>query len=372
MAVAEYPIGVSPDVQTTAGVRAASAGVAAVAPMRLYFLVLAAASLIAFVFGVENRLTSDGLFNLPPDVDWLPPLTAQDWFAAFTRHQQDPVFAACGGTESLAEFKTLYWWEWGRQASALAVAGIAAAGLLWASISRDFGSALPGLIGLVAAALVFWVARGFIDMAVADVEILSRYNVGQYRQAADATFASALVASVVAFAVVRPRPIVRMRAGAPSRSEWLWFTFIALDICFGALFAARGATPVWTTWPGYDGSLLPPLERLFSYTPVWLNFTFNQYMIQLVHRTLSAGLFIAAVWSLVLAIRSSVAVHLAATRLLLLTVQMLTGIATLMLDVPAALSLAHQIGSIFLLACPLSVLLADRNLGSAARSVRAG
>jgi heme a synthase len=368
MAVADYSIDLLAEGRTAATLTPVGRS-SAVSPMRLYFLVLSAASLIAFGFGVENRLTSDGLFNVPPDVDWLPPFSAQDWFAAFTRHQQDPAFSACGGTESLAEFKTLYWWAWGRQASLLVVAGVAALGFVGGCLLRDFRGVLPRLAGLLAAVFAFWIAHAFVDVMVVKVEVLSSFNVGQYHRAVDLMSASAIVAGVVASAAVPPGAFAQEHRRAHDQTEWLWFGFILLDICFGALFAARGATAVWPTWPGYEGGVLPPLDRLFSYTPLWLNFTFNQYMIQLVHRTLSAGLFIAALWSLIVAYRRSVSVELAATRLILLAAQMLTGIAALMLETPAMLSLAHQVGSLFLLACPLSALF-SRN-GASIAPIRA-
>src|SRR5215467_629484 len=122
MAIAEFPIGIA------AGIQSPTADSSAATIARTYFLLLSALSLAAFIFGVENRLTSGGLFNVRPAVDWLPPLSAQDWFAAFTAHQQDPAFSACGATESLTEFKALYWWEWGRHVSTLALACAAALG----------------------------------------------------------------------------------------------------------------------------------------------------------------------------------------------------------------------------------------------------
>jgi heme a synthase len=350
MAVTEFPINI------TAKARTGARTPADALPARLYFLGLFVLGLIAFVFGIENRLTADGLFNLPPPVDWLPPFLAQDWFAAFVRHQQDPAFAACGGTESLAEFKMLYWWEWGRQASLLAVAGTTLLGLGAAYVWPNFRAALPRIGVLLLAALAYWAVRTFVDVAIAHVESMSSFNVGQYRHAVDVTFASTIVAGILASAIVPTASAARSH-GLGTRSEWLWLGFILLDICFGALFAARSATAVWTSWPGYDGRPLPPLDRLFSYTPLWLNFTFNQYMIQLVHRALSTGLFIAALWSFVAALRRSNSVRLALVRFALITAQVLTGIATLVLGAPAALSLVHQMGSVFLLACSLVLLI---------------
>jgi len=110
MAIAELPIA------SIGEIRAPAIATAAAPAVRVYFAVLSLLSLGAFVFGVENRFISDGLIRAPPSVDWIPPLSAQEWFEAFAVHQRDPAFAACGGTESLALFKVLYWWEWLRRA----------------------------------------------------------------------------------------------------------------------------------------------------------------------------------------------------------------------------------------------------------------
>jgi hypothetical protein len=78
--------------------------------VRIYFLIVAALGLAALVLGIESRLTP-GLFAIAPPVGLVPPLGDQAWFAAFVLHQQDPIFAACGGSENLGQFKLLYWWE---------------------------------------------------------------------------------------------------------------------------------------------------------------------------------------------------------------------------------------------------------------------
>jgi hypothetical protein len=73
MAITELPIAPTREVRAPADVGAATPTV------RLYFGVLALLSLGAFVFGVENRFISDGLIRVPPPVDWIPPLSAQEW-----------------------------------------------------------------------------------------------------------------------------------------------------------------------------------------------------------------------------------------------------------------------------------------------------
>ena len=350
MAVAEYPIHVAVEARDSAVDRSADSVV------RGYFLVLFALSLGAFVFGVDNRFTADGWFNVRPAVDWMPPLSAQDWWVAFTLHQQDPAFSACGGTESLTEFKTLYWWEWGRRVSVLAIATVAVLGLCGVLSLRRYQFALQRLASLGIVALAYWAVRTLVDFAVAHVEALSSFNVGQYRHAVDVTFASVIVAGILASAIVPPGPRSPRFSRKHFRSEWLWLGFVVLDICFGAMFAARDAAGAWTTWPGYQGRAFPPLDQLMTYTPVWLNLTFNQYTIQLVHRTLSIGLWIVALWQLVSARRRNVPMNSVGVLFLLVTGQMLTGIATLVLGVPAVLSIVHQIGSIALVAWSFVVL----------------
>src|ERR1700681_4308252 len=109
-----------------AAVARAIASPAARQPTRLVFSVLAGLGLAAFILNVDNRFTVGGLFFYPPAIDWIPPLTSARWDDAFALHQADPVFAACGGTESLGQFQTLCVWEWLRRASTLILVTTAA------------------------------------------------------------------------------------------------------------------------------------------------------------------------------------------------------------------------------------------------------
>jgi heme A synthase len=348
MAVAEFPV---------ASIARAQAGAVlprAVRQARLYFLVLFVVGLAAFIFGVEGRFPG-GLFLYPPPVDWIPPLGRDPWLAAFALHQQDPVFAACGGAQSLEEFQTLYGWEWLRRASALLLAVAAAVGLGGASAAARFRFAAPRLLGLCAIVLVYAAVRWLVGLAAAHVEELARFNVGQYRHAVDVTFASAAVAAVLASVLVPPRPERPAGARPFHPAAWLWGGAILLDIAFGALFMARDAAAVWTAWPGLGD--VPP-TRFLSYAPLWLNFVFNPYTIQLAHRALSVGLWIAALGSMIWSIRRNPARASGAVALFgLLTGEMAIGIAALMLGVPPALSILHRVGGVLVLAAAFTLAL---------------
>ena len=339
MAVAELPFAVSAPTDASAAVPRV------VRQVQLYFAAVFVVSLAAFVLGVDGRFPG-GLFVYPPPVDWIPPLAREQWQTAFALHQQDPIYSACGGSQSLEEFQTLYWWEWARRASALVLGVMAVAGLTVTSTIGRFRFALPRIIGICLIILGYVVARWLVGLATNHFDDLSRFNVGQYRHAVDVTFASAAVAAVLASVLAPPQP--RRRTDAFRLAPWLWAGAILIDIAFGALFMARDAAVVWTSWPGI-GEL--PLERFVSYQPLWLNFVFNPYTIQVVHRRLSGVLWIAALGYLIWSVRRRPQSMVPAAGLFgLLTTEMAIGVATLVFGVPSALSLLHRVVGVVLLA----------------------
>jgi cytochrome c oxidase assembly protein subunit 15 len=349
MAIAENLIWPAASVSSAVPARPAAGMV------RLYFLSIAALGLAALVLGIENRLTPD-LFAIAPPVDFAPPLGDQAWFGAFVLHQQDPVFSACGGAENLAQFKLLYWWEWLRRGSGLLLAGTFASGFFISVLLPEYRFALRRHVALCLIGLGYLAAGWGLDFAVPHVADLVRYNTGQYRHVLDVTFASVALAVVLASAIAPPTAAC-LSSGRPSgRSGWVWIALIILDICSGALFASRDAISVWRSFPGYDTGVFPPLDRLTAYAPLWLNFTFNQYMIQLVHRILSAGLWLGLIANVIwTGRRNRRSLPGAATLFVLLTAQMAAGIATLVLGGSAAASFLHEIGAVFLLAGALVV-----------------
>jgi heme A synthase len=350
MAIAEHLIWPSAVVSSAEPARAE------VRTVRFYFLIVAALGLGAVTLGVANRLTP-GLFPIAPPVDVVPPLGDQAWYGAFVLHQQDPVFAACGGSETLVQFKVLYWWEWLRQGSLLLLAGTALSGFFVTALWPAYRFALQRHVALGLIGLGYVAAGWCLNFAVAHVEDLARYNVGQYRHALDLTFASIALALVAGSAIAPPTITGSPWARPLSGADWIWIGLIILDVCFGALFASRDAITVWRGFPGYEAGILPPLDRLTAYEPLWLNFTFNQYMIQFVHRMLSIGLWVALIAKVISAAQRSPRA-LAGTAMLfaLFTSEMGAGIATLVLGASPAASFLHEVSASLLLAVAVVVL----------------
>ena len=349
MAIAENLI--SPSAGPSAVAASAEPARADGRAVRLYFLILCVLSLAALVLGIESRLTPGLLFAIAPPVDLIPPLSDQAWSAAFELHQQDPVFAACGGSENLAQFKVLYWWEWLRRGSTLLLAGTFVSGFLIAGLLPEYRFVLRRLIALCLLGIGYLAVGWCLDVAVPQVADLVRYNTGQYRHALDMSFASAALAVVLASVIVPPSARASRSTPHLSRTGCLFVGLIMLDICSGALFASRDAISVWRTFPWYDTGVLPPLDRLTTYVPLWLNFTFNQYMIQLVHRVLSIGLWLASFANLIwVGWRNPRAMVGAAVLFVLVTAEAAAGIASLWLGGSAVVSVLHEVGAAVLLA----------------------
>jgi heme a synthase len=317
---------------------------------------LAAASFFgvsAFISGGGNRLTRGPWFLYPPEVSVIPPFGRAAWQHAFELHQQSPLYALCGGydvggMESITIYQFLFWWEWLRIASiVLLAASLFVAGLLFLSRAANpsHRANLKPWLGLLVAGIGYFVLRYFADHA----GLFATINLGQHRHALDVTVASVGLAMLIVTAIAPERALF-----GSVMTRVAWGATIALTIAFGAMLEALDAGPLWTSFPGYDGHLLPTADRLFAFHPVWRNLTENGYLIQACHRVLSFGLWAVAL----LAVVSAMLRGTSATRALLLfgllTLEGALGAATLQAERPLVLSIIHQVCAIAVLVVALA------------------
>jgi heme a synthase len=330
--------------------------------------VLAAASLfgvIAFISGGGNRLTRGPWFLYPPQVSLVPPFGRAAWQHAFELHQQSPLYALCGGydvggMESITIYQFLYWWEWFRIVSVVLLAvSLVVAGLLLLSraASAAHRSNPKPWLAVLAAGIGYFVLRYFADHA----GLFATINLGQHRHALDVTFASVGLAMLIVAAIVPERALA-----GPMMPRVAWGSALALTIAFGAMLEALDAGPLWTGFPGYDGQLLPSVDRLFAFHPVWRNFTENGYLIQACHRLLSVGLWAAALIAVVNAIMCCSSATRALLLFGLLTLEGALGVATLQAERPLVLSIIHQVCAVAVLVAALMPSGAWRSKPSAA------
>jgi cytochrome c oxidase assembly protein subunit 15 len=311
---------------------------------------------VMVMVGGATRLTGSGLSitQWRPVTGAVPPLTAADWAAEFARYRDSPQYQILNAGMSLADFKSIYWWEWahrqlGRFIGLLYIGGFVL-GLVTRAFSLGAGSRLA-LMGLLLGfqGLIGWVmvASGLKPgmTAVEPVDL-----------AAHLLFASLFLASVVAMATSLGQQGGHGQAGIPRSAPWLskiLLALILLQITLGAVVAGSHAGLVYNTWPSMDGRFIPPVAELFAASPWWANAFENVTLIQLDHRLLAYLVLALALGNAGIWVRRGHKPHLmrlAVMSAILVLAQAVLGIVTLLYAVPLAAALSHQLLAMFVLA----------------------
>jgi heme a synthase len=318
--------------------------------VRWWLIGVAALIALMVLVGGATRLTESGLsiVEWKPVTGTLPPLTSAQWHEAFEGYRKIPQYRELNAGMTLAEFKTIFWWEWSHRLLGRFI-GVAYLlpflyflwrGALGAELKRwlwlIFGlGALQGAVG-------WWmVASG----------LTQRTEVSQYRLAAHLILALVIFAAIVW--TVRRMQVRPAAAAAPRLKLFsrllLGLTF--LQIYFGALVAGLRAGRAYNTWPTIDGAFIPSAERLFFEQPWWRNLFDNVLTVQFEHRMTAYLLLAVALWHAIDATRARAGAVVGGAWWLVAAVllQAVLGILALLNQVPIDLALSHQAVAIVVL-----------------------
>jgi cytochrome c oxidase assembly protein subunit 15 len=121
----------------------------------LWLLLLAALTGAMVLIGGLTRLTDSGLSitEWAPVMGALPPMSELDWQAAFEAYKSTTEFQEQNAWMTLADFKPIFWWEWGHRLLGRLIGGVWLVGFLAFLVSRRIPAGwtgrliLPGLLG---------------------------------------------------------------------------------------------------------------------------------------------------------------------------------------------------------------------------------
>ena len=313
--------------------------------IRVWLYAIAALLVLMVMVGGTTRLTDSGLSIVEwhPVTGIVPPLSESAWAAEFTKYKTSPEYELVSKGMSLGEFKRIYWWEWVHR---LLGRLIGAAFLIPLVFFQFRGWIEPGIkwrlwfifgLGALQGAIGWWmVASGLVG----------RVDVAQERLAVHLLMACLILTAVIWTArLLTPAAANGATRVTPRRLAVSAIAILVLllgQIALGGLVAGLKAGLIYNTWPLIDGAFIPPREHLFLLAPAWLNLLDNHLAVQFTHRMVAyvlvaVGALHAADCSWHRVCRRS-AVALA----LFLLLQAMLGIATLLLQVPILLALAHQ------------------------------
>lgn len=341
---------------------------AAPAAVRVWLLLCCAMIFVMALIGAITRLTESGLsiVEWAPLTGAVPPMTDGEWDKAFAAYQQIPQYQLLKSGMTLAEFKTIYFWEWLHRLWGRLIGLVYALPFFYFLLRRQIPAGYQSklwlglLLGGLQGAVGWYMVASGLDKLV---------YVSHYRLALHLGLALLIYSYLLWLAFTLQTPPTQPK-GKASRHGVLALAAVALTIIWGAFVAGLKAGWVYNTFPLMDGAFMP--EAAWTLEPLWQNFFANTALVQFTHRLLGmmTGVILWAwcwrLWRRGAGSRTTLA--LAA----MVAVQIGLGIATLLSQVNIVLGTLHQAGAILLLTLVLRQIFLRRTadpFASGAKSV---
>ncbi len=336
-----------PVVQTGVIDRGRGAGRGAI---RVWLMVLFVLVFVMISVGGMTRLTDSGLSitEWRPFTGAVPPLNAADWASEFEKYQQIDEFRLQNAWMTLADFKLIYWWEWGHRQLGRVIGLVWAIGFVWLLLRRQIPAGWHGrllwlgALGGAQGAIGWWMVASGVTTGEGALDVKS------YRLATHLGLAFVILGFITWYVLLlgrTERDLMQARRAKEAKPFSLatgLMHFAFLQILLGALVAGIDAGRYFVDWPLMQGQFFPP--DAFSETPVWRNFFENPGLVQFMHRI--SG-YLLAVFGVVVWLRGRTSAH-ATTRfafnavMAVLALQILWGIITVLYAAPVHIALVHQ------------------------------
>lgn len=308
----------------------------------LWLFILCGLIYAMVVLGGVTRLTGSGLSM----VDWrpltgvLPPLTADEWQAAFDMYRATPEFAAVNSHMTVEDFKGIFWLEYLHRllGRLIGLAFLLPFGwFLWRGYIARRELPKYGLM------FVLGGLQGVLGWYMVKSGLVDNPRVSQYRLTAHLVAAFLIYAYIFWVAL----SLVFRREGALAHP---WFgrtvlltALVCVTIVSGGFVAGLDAGLLYNTFPMMGAYWVPP--GLLALDPPWINFFENQATAQFNHRVLAIATFAAILLYWWRARKAALPEEVrpgVGGLAVLATVQVALGISTLLTMVPVALAASHQ------------------------------
>jgi len=314
-----------------------------------WLVTVAALIFVMVVLGGVTRLTESGLSIVEwrPVTGTLPPLSDQAWQAEFDKYKTSPEFLKKNSDFSVADFKTIFWFEYLHRLLGRLIGLVFAVPFFWMLWRRQIPGPLKPQLWLL---LGLGALQGFMGWFMVKSGLVDRPEVSQYRLAAHLGLAFAIYGYIVwlVFDLLRPQH------GKLAPFAWALTALIFLQIITGAFVAGIDAGFIYNTWPAMDnGHIIPP--GIWTEPPLWPGMFEDHRIVQFNHRMLAylITLLVGVWWWLNRG--TGAPAHL----LVLATLfQVFAGIVTVLIlpYVPAWLAVFHQAGGLVLFTASLYAL----------------
>lgn len=318
-------------------------------PATKRWLICSAIAVILVIFiGGVTRLSNAGLsiVEWKPIVGVIPPLHTTAWVEEFAKYRGSPEYHHTPIT--LEQFKYIYWLEYIHRLFARLVGIVFGIPLIYFilknKISRNLrnASVIIMMLGL-SQAIIGWY---MVKSGLSDKPYVSHYRLTLHLIIGMTIFSliywQILKQLVYEKLNIEFRRLLRLR-----KILHLTLGIISIQIILGAMVAGLKAGYIYNDFPLMGTKLIAP--DIFYLTPLYKNFLSNPAMLQFLHRVggmLSLGAAINLALQLRICSKHKLMIKASSSLLLLVLIQVVSGIITLIYRVPVAIASLHQVNSI--------------------------
>lgn len=307
-----------------------------------WLMVVAVMVIVIVVVGGITRLTESGLSitEWKPVSGALPPLSEADWDREFALYRASPQFINETGPAGmdLAAFKFIYFWEWFHRLIGRLIGVAFALPLAWfwwrKAIPKGYKPRLLALLALGALQGVFgWymVRSGLSGIRTS----VSHFWLSIHLMTALFTLGGLVWTALDLKRLSRVGKAQRARWTAPATIAGI---ILAFQLLLGAWVAGLDAGWASDSWPLMQGRIVPEYDGSKGFFHAA---THDPFLVHFLHRWWAFIALVALLWFArrvrPLDRRSFVAIHTA------VAVQIVLGIATVVLGVPLWLAAMHQL-----------------------------
>ncbi|WP_264682960.1 COX15/CtaA family protein [Wolbachia endosymbiont (group B) of Euphydryas aurinia] len=304
--------------------------------------------------GGFTRLSKAGLSitEWKPITGTLPPLSEQDWLKEKSKYEATPEYKAFNYGMSMEEFRTIYLIEYVHRLIARLTGLVFILPFIYFTLKKRIPK---NAVIRLSTALLFGILQAFAGWYMVKSGLVVNPHVSHYKLALH------LLLALVIFALlsyqffdyqIKPR---QTKLKVSTCYIWIILILVTVQIIFGAFVAGLNAGLIYNTFPLMDGQIVP--EDLFYLQPAWLNIFENRVTVQFIHRALA---LLILVLTAILTIKNA-SVKPAYIMLLSVIIQVILGVVTLLLHIPMAIAIAHQMFSFILFGSGLYFLCYLRN-----------
>ncbi|WP_416915853.1 MAG: heme A synthase [Roseicyclus sp.] len=323
--------------------------------VRIWLIMLFSLVVTMIAVGGLTRLTDSGLSitEWAPLSGAIPPLSAEEWQAEFDAYRQIPEYQLQNRGMSMAEFKVIYWWEWGHRQLGRVIGLVWALGFFGLMLTRNIPPGwtgrlfLLGVLGGTQGAIGWWMVHSGLQEGMLDV--------ASYRLATHLGLAFLILGLIAWYLMKLGREealLMQARRDGDRKLKGMATGLLHLSfvqILIGALVAGIDAGRNYIDWPLMAGGFLPP--NFWVSELGFRNLFENDGTVQFIHRMVGYVILLLAIGAWFAARRNARVATRRAFDWVLVAIfgQIVLGIVTVMHSSPWYIAIWHQLGAVAVL-----------------------